>query len=52
MNKYIIISGNDYLSWGSDDSYLINWVSNNMSSVLASGYFPNNVLPFYPDMPY
>jgi hypothetical protein len=29
--KYLVISGEDYANWGSDDDYLINWIKNNLN---------------------
>jgi hypothetical protein len=29
--KYLVMSGNDYTNWGSDDDYLINWVKTNLN---------------------
>jgi hypothetical protein len=28
--KYLVMSGDDYLNWGTDDGYLINWVKTNL----------------------
>jgi hypothetical protein len=29
--EYLVMSGDDYSNWGSDDDYLINWVKNNLN---------------------
>jgi hypothetical protein len=29
--KYLVMSGEDYSNWGSDDDYLINWIKNNLN---------------------
>jgi hypothetical protein len=29
--KYLVMSGEDYANWGSDDDYLINWIKNNLN---------------------
>jgi len=36
MKKYIILSGIDYSNWSNDDSYIINWVSNNIQYIINS----------------
>ena len=30
-SRFLVMSGNDYANWGSDDNYLINWVKNNLN---------------------
>lgn len=29
--KFLVISGEDYTNWGSDDDYIINWIKNNLN---------------------
>jgi len=29
--KFLVISGEDYANWGSDDDYIINWIKNNLN---------------------
>ena len=37
MKKYIILSGIEYANWSNDDSYIINWVTNNIQYIINSG---------------
>ena len=34
-NKIICLKNNDYLSWGSDDSYLTNYITQNITSIFT-----------------
>ena len=34
-NKIICLKNNDYLGWGSDDSYLTNYISQNITSIFT-----------------
>lgn len=47
INKYIVISGQDYTNWGNDDSYIVNYVSNNFETVLNSTHVPSFQLPHH-----
>ena len=29
--RHLVMSGEDYANWGSDDDYIINWVKNNLN---------------------
>ena len=40
MNRFIMLTGTDYAQWGNDDTYLVNYVKNNMGIVLASTLKP------------
>ena len=34
-NKIICLKNNDYLGWGSDDSYLTNYITQNITSIFT-----------------
>ena len=34
-NKIICLKNSDYLGWGSDDSYLTNYISQNITSIFT-----------------
>jgi hypothetical protein len=31
--KLLVIDGTDFLNWGTDDSYLTNWIKNKIDSI-------------------
>ena len=33
-NKELILDGDDYLNWGSDDDYLIEWVKSKLPTLI------------------
>ena len=45
MNKYIILTGTDYTSWATDDTYIIDYVTNNITNIINSTYNPPFTLP-------
>ena len=45
VSKYVVISGSEYTSWGNDDTYIVNYVTNNFTTFLNSTYNPPFTLP-------
>jgi hypothetical protein len=45
MTKYYLVSGSDYTNWGNDDTYITNYVANNISAIINSTYNPPFTLP-------
>jgi hypothetical protein len=45
MNKYVLLEGSEYTNWGNDDTYIINYVRDNIEAVINSTYMPEFTLP-------
>ena len=46
MNRFVTLSGDDYAQWGADDSYIYNYVTNNLESIINSTE-TRPMLPFH-----
>ena len=39
-SRFIVLTGDDYSQWSTDDQYLVDYVSNNIDKVMASTFKP------------